>query len=205
GDRVVADVIAGRREFTVGGTRGGQYVRNASDTQAYLVRGTVNVPSGRSAWFDTSLTSVENAKVLKVTAMAEDKPVFEVSRNGDKLDLTTVPEKRKTDPAKMTRLARLVAPLSFADVRKAKADSKAEGPVLTIEAKDGVKITLTALNKAKGDDNWFRVEAVSSDKASEDLVKKLTEKAKGFEFQLSSRDAELFWWTPNDLTTEAGS
>ncbi|MEM9029592.1 MAG: DUF4340 domain-containing protein, partial [Pseudomonadota bacterium] len=47
GDRVVADVIAGRREFTVGGTRGGQYVRNASDTQAYLVRGTVNVPSGR--------------------------------------------------------------------------------------------------------------------------------------------------------------
>ncbi len=143
--RAIVDMISGKQETSVGGTRGGQYARSMTDTQAYLVRGTVSTPINRIGWFDTRLTSVPTDRILKVSAEGVHGDDFDVARNGKTLALVNVPEGRAPVPDKIFDFAKLATPLTFEDVRK--ATSKApEGPTFRISTKGGGELTLAVVD-----------------------------------------------------------
>lgn len=227
--RTLFDLVSGKREFAVGGTRGGQYVRSTNSTQAYLVRGTISLPKSRAAWFDTKILTVPADKTFKITMEpANNKDGFEIARNGKTLALVEVPEGRASDDAKFANLIKVAAPLTFSDVRKAKGEAK--GPKLTFDAQDGISVTLQAVaEKHQKKDNWVRVSVtapkVAPSKAGKDDKSKakgeakkaetkkdakagpdwgaIAKKVAGVEFELNRKTAALLYWRIKDVTKDA--
>ena len=208
GGTKLLSLIAGAREYTVGGTRGGQYVRVEGQPQSYLVRGSIDAPIVRSNWFDTKLAEIKDADLVQVTARDKDKVAFDIKRDGDKLVVADLPEGATADDAKLGRIKRLLAPLSFADVRATAKSAKPTGANLRVQNKAGLSLTLTQLTPLKPDDeqeeHWVRV-AVESTSDSAAAAKELETKLNGYDFRLSSGEIEILKWTTKDLVKEAAS
>lgn len=226
---IIADVILGERDLTVGGTRGGQFVRRADDDQTYLVRGYVSVPLSRVGWFETQLIEIAEADITAVKAVAGDDNLWSVKRAGSVLVPEGLEDGDKPDTQKVSAIARTIAPLRFSDVRKSSNEKvpPANAKTMTFAAKDGLSLSLTSFNapkpdteakddaeKAKaepassgeGDDTrWVRIAVTSTDKASADKAAELEKRVAGFDFRLSSTDYEKFGWTTADLKTEPQS
>jgi hypothetical protein len=100
----------------------------------------------------------------------------------------------------LNRIVRLFETLDFADVRAGMAsDSEAAGPALQASLEDGTTITLTQVSGSDGADEtrWFRIDVSGNTE--------LASTTAGFEFSMSSSDAEVFSWTLDDLTEETAS
>jgi len=221
-DRVVADVIVGDRNYTVGGTGGGQFVRRADADQTFLVRGAVSTPATRQGLFDTVLRTSGLDDVTRVGLSDGDAERFRITRDGEQLTLDTVPEGRTPDTEKLDRVAGVFAPITFTDVRKSAADAQPAGPKLTAETKSGLTISMHAVAARPTDDaatddaddtgdvdgdtqRWVRMTfAANTDDANAE-AETLATKTSGFEFKLDTMSAETFGWSVADVTTEPES
>lgn len=223
---VIADLIVGARDYTVGGTRGGQFVRRTSSDQSYLVRGSVSPPVSRVNWFETTLGDVKAADIRTVKATAGKQMQYEFQRVGADLALQGLPDGRKLDAAKRQRVERLFGPIAFTNVRAKPDDAPAiTGPVLAATTKDGLTVTLSMVAPAddapkpnaeagaeppKADQKdpnagWVRITANATSPAAKAAADALAKKVEGFEFRFSSNDTELFSFTTPDFIEQPPS
>ena len=75
----IAHVIAGQRDFTLGGVTGGQYVRRGDEDATWLVHARLDPPARRSGWFDTRLMEVDATDITGVSLTTEDGTVISMT------------------------------------------------------------------------------------------------------------------------------
>ena len=201
----LAHVIAGQRDFTLGGVTGGQYVRRGDEDATWLVHARLDPPSSRAGWFDTRLMEVDAVELTGTTLTTEDGSVIAMSGADGTLTIDPLLMTGRV-PAEnqLNRIVRLFETLDFADVRAGMASgSEAAGPSLQASLEDGTTITLTQVSRSDGADEtrWFRIDASGNTEISDELAATTA----GFEFSMSSSDAEVFSWTLDDLTEETAS
>lgn len=196
----IAHVIAGKRDYTLGGLTGGQYVRRVGEDDTWLVRARIDPPSSRSGWFDTRLFEAEESQIVRASLVPVDAEAIAVAREDDSFVLQAeLPAGKVARSTQVNRIPRLFATLDFDDVRAA-GDAAETGAVLSAETADGVTIRLAAL-AGDGSDTWVRIGVEGSGEAAEAL----RERTKGYEFALSSYEGQVLDWTLDDLTEDAES
>ncbi|MBM3609256.1 MAG: DUF4340 domain-containing protein [Alphaproteobacteria bacterium] len=203
---ILAQFIAGNRDNTVGGARGGQFVRLLNDRQSWLARGGVNVPVPHTAWFEINLINLNKDALARVeiTGGGIDDIYLDATKKGDDLKLLNAPpEGRKADNNKALRVAFMVDPISFDGVRKPQGEVKPDARKLVAKGHDGIEITLTVIGDLK--ERWVRISAKGTNEESSKKAAELSAKVDGFEFQLIDRYAEVLGWKLEDFTEEAKS
>lgn len=203
-DGVIAHVIAGDRDYTLGGLTGGQFVRRGDEDATWLVRARINPPSRRAGWFDSDLFTGEESDVLRATLTPREGDPVTFAREDEAFVLTgDLPEGKVARESNINRIPRFLAALDFDDVRKA-GEVREQGATLTAELADDLTVDLTELvdSDGDGDDNtWVRIDVQGSGEDAEAL----RDRVDGFEFALQSYDAQIFGWTFDDLIENAES
>lgn len=202
-DNQIAHVIAGRRDFTLGGVTGGQFARRGGEDATWLVHARLDPPSRRSGWFETRLAEIESDQINSVSLSSSDGQVISMTGNDGILSIDPIlMEGRVAADNNLNRLVRFIETLDFSDVRAPQeTGSTSSGPSIQVTLSDETSITLTPTSALGGDSEatWIRIEATGGTETSEALAAK----ANGFEFSMSSSDTEIFGWTLDDLTEEA--
>lgn len=199
---VIAHVIAGDRDYTLGGITGGQFVRRGGEDATWLARARIDPPTRRSGWFETRLFETGAEEIVGATLVPDEGGHIDFVRKDDAFVLdVAVPEGRVARDTRVSRIPRLFATLDFDDVRAASGAAET-GARLSAETADGLTVSLVALAAAKEDDRtWVRIDMDGIG----DNADALRSRTDGFEFALPSADAEVLGWTLDDLTEPAGS
>ncbi len=196
--RAISDVVLGAREVSVGGLRGGQYVRRADAPQSYLVRGFVSVPPDRAGWFETTLAEIKRDQIAKIVA-----PDYTLTRTGDDLALETpLPEGGDVDPNKLNRVSGMVSPLTFIDVRKSTDEQKPDGPVISFTTTDGAVVEVRTFKTTDDEEGaWARLSATAAGEAeaAKKLASGISEKTSGFDFKIGTGDYNTMVLKPADF------
>ncbi|WP_026790863.1 DUF4340 domain-containing protein [Pleomorphomonas oryzae] len=199
----VAAIYAGTKDYTVGGSRGGQYVRLDGNPQSYLVRGSLDMPTARADWFDARLTDIKPATLSKVTLTDASGATVDFTRTGDKLLPAALPDGKAPDEGKANRVTAFLQAFDFSDVRKETPATIGNTMRLRYETTDGLAVTATAVpatNEAgKG---WIRIKAEAIDPKATDAAKAINDKAAGYEFKVNTIHTEMFGWTVTSLAKE---
>ena len=199
---VMANVIVGNRDATVGGARGGLYLRLPDQPQTWVARGDLRVPAPHAAWFEINLTNIgrEALADLKISGGGLEDIVASAEKKGDDLKLLNTPEDKAADSSKIMRLSFMVDPISFQDVRKQEGTPAADGRRMVVTARNGVRISYATIGKLA--DGWvrFTVEA-TSDEGREEAAN-LKSKMEGYDFKLATNEIEMLGWELKDVTTE---
>lgn len=204
GGKKLAQFFSGNRESNVGGARGGQYIRLPGEKRVWLVRGAANVPAPHTAWFEINLVNLAKAALLNVELSGgglEDLKFASANKDADLKLMTAVPEGRKENTTNTLRIAFMVDPISFDQVRKPKGEVKPDARKMVVMSRDGLKITITSVGELK--DGWVRIAAESTDDKSKKQAAELKAKVDGFEFKLIDRYAEVLRWKLKENFTEA--
>ncbi len=198
----MANVIVGNRDQTVGGARGGLYMRLPDQPQTWVARGDLRVPAPHAAWFEINLTNVGRDALadLKISGGGLDEIAASSEKKGADLKLANAPEDREADTSKVMRLSFMVDPISFQDVRKQEGAAAADARTLTVTSRNGVRITATVLG-ALGD-GWVRYKVEPTSEEGNAEAAELKKKMEGFDFKLGPNEIEMLGWGMKDVTTE---
>jgi hypothetical protein len=93
---VMASVIGGNRDATVGGARGGLYLRLPDQAQTWVARGDLRVPAPHAAWFEINLTNVGRDALadLRIVGGGLDEVQATSAKKGDDLKLAKLQRAR---------------------------------------------------------------------------------------------------------------
>ncbi|MEO1025072.1 MAG: DUF4340 domain-containing protein [Pseudomonadota bacterium] len=202
GDQI-AHVIAGQRDFTLGGVTGGQYVRRGGEDASWLVHARLDPPSNRAGWFETRLMDVDSSEISSVSLTTSEGQVISMTGTDGSLSIDPLlMDGRAPAENNLSRIVRLIETLDFTNVRASQGSEDGGASIQTTLA-DDTTVTLTALTASESDSEaqWFRINAIGGTDISEALAGKVD----GFEFSMSSADAEIFGWTLDDLTEQTPS
>ncbi len=209
--RTIAAVILGERDYTVGGTSGGQFVRRDGETRAFLVRGALDAPLSRSAYFDTQIVAIEAGDIASVAAYDGETVAFTLARDGDAMTLEAIPEDRQPDAAKVSRLANLLSPLRFNDVRRAVTDANPDGRRVVFVTSGDFAVTMhrfgTPPEVGSDVDAWVRISVGPQPEGGvlPDRAQAIADRVNGFDFKLNAADAEALMRTKTSLLVESES
>lgn len=199
GGDALANVVIGSRDATVGGTRGGIFARRADAPPAYLLRGAVNLPASRSGWFETELYKLADGQLLTAQFDSGDGQPIKLAQSATSktVVLDNLPAGRSADPAKVQRLATLASGLSFEDVRKASGEPSAIQ--LTAVGANQRRYVVTPVGEFDPDNAWVRVKVEAQSVKDVAAAKDENAGFDGFEFKLSSYNAEPLAWKLADV------
>ena len=201
GGAVIATFWAGSREASVGGARAGQYMRFGADKQTWLVRGTTNIPAPHTAWFEINFFNMNKDQLESVEMSGGELPdiKFASAKKGEDLKLAAeMPEGRKEDTNKTLRVAFMVDPLSFEEVRQPKEQASPTARKLVAKDRDGLVVTVTSIGKLE--DAWVKISVEGTTDESKKRAEDLKPKIEGFEFKLIPRYMEVMGWKLEDFT-----
>jgi hypothetical protein len=204
----LASVFVGNRDNTVGGARGGTYIRLSGQQQTYLARGEMRVPVPHAAWFEINLINFtrDRLAMLELRGAGQDDYVLTSEPKGSELMLRTEVEGRTPDSGKVLRLSFMVDPISFQDVRAPKGEVSPGARQYIATSHDGLRVTVTSVGDQK--EGWVRMQVDTTPEATEEAKKEaadLAPKMHGFEFKLSQNDIDQMAWTLQDVTSEPKS
>ena len=199
GGDVLADLVVGTADFSVGGTRGGVYARSATEPPAYLLRGNVAVPGTAAGWFDTQAYKFDAASILTAQIKPTNgKPVNLAQSGATKtLVLDQPPQGGTADPAKLQQVANLASDLSFENVRK--ATGKPSGHSLTTVTNNQLRYVVEGIDKLDPENAWVTIKVQPDSLKSTAQANEQNARFEGFEFKISRSNAEIFSWTVGDL------
>ena len=198
----LASLIVGNSDATVGGPTGGVFIRIKGQPQTFLARGSVRLPVTRSDWFVSFDLDVKRKEIKKVELTGGGRDGVIASENAEKpgdLVLANVPEKRKADTFKVSRLATMVESFTFQDVRKATKPAE-DARRMVVDAGEGLRLVFIAVGDFT--EGWVQIAAEATGDAAKDKAKLIASKVDGYDFRLPSNQAEILGWTVTDLTDE---
>jgi len=198
----LASLIVGNSDATVGGPTGGVFIRIKGQPQTFLARGSIRLPVSRSDWFVSFDLDVKRKEIKKVELTGGGRDGVIASENSEKpgdLVLANVPEKRKADTFKVSRLATMVESFTFQDVRKATKPAE-DARRMVVDAGEGLRLVFIAVGDFT--EGWVQIAAEATGDAAKDKAKLIASKVDGYDFRLPSNQAEILGWTVTDLTDE---
>lgn len=199
---VIVDLVIGKRDFTVGGVDGGQFVRTSGRPASYLVEGQVKAPARRAGWFQTRLFETDPAAISAMLLEPLTGPPIELERQGEQIELIgDPPDGRTLDRSKVDRVTRMLSNLTFEDVRlRDDAEDERIARLTTVTA-DGIQLVMTRILADETDKEiWVRIKAEALENAVETRVADLNALTEGREFRLNSLDGAVFGWSIEELT-----
>ena len=201
----IESIVVGKADYTVGGGAGGHHVRRAGDDQAFLVRGSVKLPFGRSGWFETAIFDIGEGTIVRAVLSDGNGTEIVFDRRGDVLTISELPAGRALIEAKAGRVGRSFGPLRFEDVRAATQGDPSDMPALSVETDTGLALEIRTVEEPEGNARWVRISAIARKTDADGQAKLLSQRLDGFEFQLETRTGEILGWTLDDLTEQGGS
>jgi hypothetical protein len=199
---VLASLVVGNRDTTVGGAAGGSYIRLGDQKQTWLVRGEVRAPVPQAAWFEINLVNIGRDALagLRISGGGLDEIIAVSEKKGDDLKVANAPEGRETDSGKAMRLSFMVDPISFQDVRKPKGEPMPDARRMVVTSRNGYRVTYTSIGDVA--DGWVRFAVDATEDAGKAEADELRKKVAGFEFKLAQHEIDMLKWGLMDVTTE---
>ncbi len=199
---VLAQIMAGNRDSTVGGAAGGSYIRLGDQKQTWLVRGEVRVPVPQAAWFEINLVNIGRDALagLRISGGGLDEIVAVSEKKGDDLKIANAPEGRETDSGKTMRLSFMVDPISFQDVRKPKGEPASDARRVVVTSRNGYRVTYTSIGDVG--EGWVRFAVDATEDSGKSEADDLRKKVEGFEFKLAQHEIDMLKWGLMDVTAE---
>ena len=196
--KVFKSILLGKIDNTVGGISGGQFARYNKDDQAYLLKGALRMPSGKSDWFNSLLLKLDQDKLSSISVKRK-KVIFEIESKDKKLSLKNNPD-LKIDDEKLKQVAEVIDAFYFYDVRKDNKIKKHNNNIISYEFKDGLILELQFIEKSKDSkESWIEVSARSNNPKTIDEAKDLNKKTKGYQFLANINTSVIFNWNIKDL------
>ena len=195
---IFKSILLGKIDNTVGGISGGQFARYDKDNQAYLLRGALRMPSGKSDWFNSLLLKLDQDKLSSISVKRKEI-IFEIESKDKKLSLKNNLD-LKIDEEKLKQVAEVIDAFYFYDVRKANKIRKNNNNIISYEFKDGLILELKFIEKSKNSkESWIEVSAQSNNSNTINEAKDLNKKTKGYQFLANINTSVIFNWNIKDL------
>ena len=196
--KVFKSILLGKIDNTVGGISGGQFARYDKDNQAYLLKGALRMPSGKSDWFNSLLLKLDQDKLSSISVKRE-KIIFEIKSKDKKLLLKNNPD-LKIDEEKLKQVAEVIDAFYFYDVRKANKISKNNNNIISYKFKDGLTLELKFIEKSRNSkESWVEIDAQSNNSNTIKEAEDLNKKTKGYQFLANINTSVIFNWNIKDL------
>ena len=196
--KVFKSILLGKIDNTVGGISGGQFARYDKDDQAYLLKGALRMPSGKSDWFNSLLLKLDQDKLSSIYVKRK-KIIFEIESKDKKLSLKNNPD-LKIDEEKLKQVAEVIDAFYFYDVRKVNKIKKNNNIIISYKFKDGLILELKFIEKSKDSkETWIEVSAQSNNPKTINEAKDLNKKTKGYQFLANINTSVIFNWNIKDL------
>lgn len=198
GDSTVADVVIGKPGM------GGSYIRNADDSQTWLIDQQLSLPANASDYLDKSLLSLVREDVQSVAVTPLKGEAYRISKadddEGDFQLAPAVPQDRKINPANVNRLAAAAANLRISDVLTTTPEGL-QWSQAQLRSFDGLQLQLE-LAKGDGNTRYLTVQADSlpdeEGEIDEDVVEQATRinaRSKGRIFVVAQYSADALAMT----------
>ena len=202
---VLAALTVGNADATVGGARGGTFIKLPDQKQAWLVRGQMRVPVPHAAWYEINFINIQRDGLAGITIKGGglDEIVTKAEKKGDDIKLMNAPEGREGDGSKLMRLGFMVDPISFQDVRKAEGAPKADARQMIVTSWKGYTITYTAIGDVA--DGWVRFSTQLTSDLGKEEAEDFRRKTEGFDFKLAQHEIDMLRWSMKDVSQEPKS
>ena len=202
---VLAALTVGNADATVGGARGGTFVKLPEQKQAWLVRGQMRVPIPHAAWYEINFVNIQRDALagITITGGGLDEIVTRADKKGDDIKLVNAPEGREGDGSKLMRLGFMVDPISFQDVRKAEGAAKADARKMIVTSWKGYTITYTVIGEIA--DGWVRFTTQTTSDVGKEEAEDFRRKTEGFDFKLAQHEIDMLRWSMKDVSQEPKS
>ena len=188
---VLAALTVGNADATVGGARGGTFVKLPEQKQAWLVRGQMRVPVPHAAWYEINFVNIQRDALagITITGGGLDEIITKADKKGDDIKLVNAPEGREGDGSKLMRLGFMVDPISFQDVRKAEGAAKADARKMIVTSWKGYTITYTVIGEfAEG---WVRFTTLTTSADRFEFVLNIQHDAEALDFGIGHQKETL--------------
>ena len=185
----IADVIVGKRKFTLGGREGGTYVRFPNDPQTWLALGELMVGTAAHDWLKPEIADIKAMAIKRVTVSRPNgEKIIAAAGQGGTFTLENMPKGMEmVTPSTAEDFAKLLDSLKLDDVAQAASVTfpKDKTTTAVFEGMDGFQVTLETF-----DDNgkyWIRLKGTppAADKA--EMVKTIADlnaHTEGWAFQV---------------------
>ena len=196
--KVFKSILLGKIDNTVGGISGGQFARYDKDNQAYLLKGALRMPSGKSDWFNSLLLKLDQEKLSSISVKRK-KIIFEIESKNRKLSLKNNPD-LKIDEEKLKQVAEVIDAFYFYDVRKVNKIKNNNNIIISYKFEDGLILELKFIEKSKDSkESWIEISAQSNNPKTISQAKELNTKTKGYQFLANINTSVIFNWNIKDL------
>lgn len=156
----IADLIVGKRKFTLGGREGGTYVRFPGDPQTWLALGELQVGTAAHDWLKPEIADIKDSAIKRVTVTHANGDKIIAVKGAGGFTLENMPKGMEmVTPSSAEDYAKLLDTLKLDDVAEASKVNfpKDKTTTAVFEGVDGFQITLDMV-----EDNgkyWIRLKA----------------------------------------------
>lgn len=153
-----ADLIVGKRKFTLGGREGGTYVRFPNDPQTWLALGELMVGSAAHDWLKPEIADIKDSAIKRVTVTHANGEKIIASRGANGFTLENMPRGMEmVTPSTAEDYAKLLDTLKLDDVAEGAKVTfpKDRTTTAVFEGVDGFQVTLDTFDD-KGK-YWIRL------------------------------------------------
>ncbi len=203
--KAIGDIIVGKRRPSLAGTTGGGlYVRRPGEDQTWLAAGDADISEKIVDWLERKIIHLDSQRVKHVVIRHPDGETIEVVKATPEeslFSLNAIPAGKKllsqTEP---TTIGGALENLVLDDVKKdAEAVRFDPAKTLTIDFTtfDGLAVQVRLIKQ--NDKFWLKIEASGG---NEDTTK-ITERTKGWVYQIADHTASTFTRRMKDLVEDA--
>ena len=203
GGKALADVIVGKRKFTLGGREGGTYVRFPKDPQTWLALGDIMVGPAPHDWLKRDIADIKTADIKRVTVTHANGEKVVAVKAASGFTLDNMPRGMEmVSPSTAEDFAKALESLQLDDVAQATTIpfTKDKTASAVFEGNDGFQVNLDLFDD--GGKFWIRLKGTApADKA--DWVKTIGEmnaRSEGWAYQVPNYAIAALTRAMGDLT-----
>lgn len=165
--KTIADLIVGKRKFTLGSKDGGTYIRIPGDAQTWLALGELNPGEKARDWLKRDVADIKDKSIKRVTVThpdGEKVTVLKTSPNDESFKIQGIPSGREpTTDFVADEVGRILSILMLDDVDKASDVPFPTGKVIKAEFEgfDGFNKVFVDLVEVD-DKSWIKLRGEST-------------------------------------------
>lgn len=210
----LADVIVGKRKFTLGAKENGVYVRLPGQAQAWLASGDVDVGTKPGDWLMRKIADIKDTALKRVTITQPDGSKI-IAEKATVLDtdfkIVNPPRNQTLADGAGNEFGHILTEFMFDDVAKADtlAFPKDKTTVAEFEGYEGLRVTLEAVEN--NGTTWVHIHAVPPDPRAPQqsgvdwgkVAADINARSEGWAFQIPSYEAAPLKKHMSDLVKKA--
>lgn len=201
----LANVIVGKRKYTLGGKESGTYIRLPGDPQTWLALGDVNPGTNPRDWIVRQVANVPDAAVQRVTVTQPNGARVIAARQDDTFVIENLPRNAALESNfTAEEYSRILAGLDIEDVAPESQVpfSGDKTHTAVVETVEGSRLTVEMTEV--GEQSWIRIKATPAAGLDENssafrAMTDINARANGRVFQVPPYKASIFTRTLADL------